>query len=179
MNNKCQIVWIYGPSGAGKETFIRYIIHNPSEDIISRLGWQGKKISYIKESVDYIGQYFNDPIVDKRKIIVDRVKDNIEDNDIILIKGQDVDFEMNILNDLKKLFPENTHKIIYLYPGFDNIYNRCLTKSWYKEEFTREMFIDWAKGQLEKLKPFENLGITALDSSDKNYKSISYPPNIK
>lgn len=179
MKNTKEIVWIYGPSGAGKETFIKYITNNPSEDIISRLGWQDKKIGYIKESIDYIGQYFGDPIVDKRKIIVDKVKDVIENYDVILIKGQDVDFKMNILSDLRKIFPENIHRIIYLYPGFDNLYSRCLKKSWYKEEFTRDMFLDWAKGQLIKLKPFEELKITALDSSDKNYKSISYPPIIK
>ena len=50
---------------------------------------------------------------------------------------------------------------------------------WYKEEFTRDMFLDWAKEQLDKLNSFQEIEITALDSSDKNYKSISYPPIIK
>ena len=179
MKNTKEIVWIYGASGAGKETFIKYITDKPSKDIISRLGWQDKKITYIKESIDYIGQYFGDPIVEKRKVIVDKVKDAIEDNDVVLIKGQDVDFKMNILNDLQKLFPDSIYRIIYLYPGFDNLYSRCLKKSWYKEEFTRDMFLDWAKEQLDKLNSFQEIEITALDSSDKNYKSISYPPIIK
>lgn len=176
------IVWVFGSSAAGKETFIRNFSNNPSQDLINFLGWDGKIIP-IEESLEYIRQFENDPVAEKRKQIIEKVKDaDNQSNAIILIKGQDGDFEFDLLNKLKKEIPDAFHEIIFLHADLEILFNRSRKKSWWSEEDEREGINGFRKWlvdyQLEPLRKLKGFKVIALDSSDYNYKPISFPPKI-
>jgi predicted kinase len=126
MNN---IVWVFGSSAAGKETFIRKLLSNPSLNLINRLGWENKKIVCVEESLKYIARFENDPIAQKRLQIIERVKEIPNNsNTIILIKGQDVDLRSNLVNILRKEILDADHKIIFLHTDIQLLYERSQKK---------------------------------------------------
>ena len=50
MNNK--IIWVFGPSAVGKETFIKHIQSGNQSELLARLGWADKNIVVCNESID-------------------------------------------------------------------------------------------------------------------------------
>lgn len=178
-----EIVWIYGSSASGKETFIRKLLKNPPAKIINELEWNEKKIISIEESIKYIGQFENDPIVKKRKEIIKKTKKIANQADtIILIKWQDVDLESGLFNKLQKETPTIKHKIIFLHTNLETLYKRCQNKSWRTKKEEKEG-IKWIKTrllyQLKLLKKLDNVDIIAIDSSTNEYKTTTFPPKIK
>jgi hypothetical protein len=178
MNNK--IIWIFGPSAAGKETFIKYINNNKPAKLLARLGWEGKNVVVCNESINWIVQEDNDGNDLRRqnldKTIEEYFKNNI--NSIILIKGQDLDFDNNILNKVKESLPDTEHEIIFLYVDFDILYQRYMNKKWWNKTMTESVCKDWAREQINLLIQYQNNGfkIKALDSSSNEYLDINFPP---
>lgn len=178
-----EIVWIYGSSASGKETFIHELLKNPTNKIINDLGRTNKKIVCIEESLNYIGQFENDPIIKKRDEIIIETKKIVHETDtIILIKWQDVDLKSRLVNKLQKETPTIKHKIIFLHTSLETLYKRCQNKSWRTEEEEKEG-IEWIKTrvfyQLNLLKKLHNVDIIAIDSTTNKYKIITFPPEIK
>ena len=178
MNNK--IIWIFGPSAVGKETFIKHIQDSKPVELLSRLGWADKNIVVCTESLDWIVQEDDDGNNLRRqdldKTIEEYSKNNT--NSVILIKGQDLDFDNNLLNKVKELLPNDEHKIIFLYVDFDILYQRYKTKKWWNETMTREVCKDWAREQIDFLINHQNNGfkIKALDSTNSKYLDSNFPP---
>jgi shikimate kinase len=177
------IVWIYGSSASGKATFINRLLNNLSQDLIDRLGWKNKKIICVEESIKYVGQFNNDPVLKKRIQIINKVKNlSNKSNLVILIKGQDVDLKSNLPNILQEELPNAKHQIIFLHADLQILYERCRKKTWWTkedEEAGIEDFKEWLSKQLRRLKQLKNFKITTLDSSDYEYRQIKFPPEIK
>lgn len=176
----CDIVWIYGSSAAGKETFIKRIINNNELNIIERLGWKNKEIEFIEESVKYVGQYIFDPIIYKREEILDRVVDRAGNNErVILIKGQMIDLKKNRLNRLRDLLPNDKHEIVFLHASLDILYERCKCKNWWNSKDGIKLVRKWLINQIKRLNKLDDFPIRAVDTSGEEYKLIIYPPRIK
>lgn len=180
MNNK--IIWVFGPSAVGKETFINYVKNNQPTELLARLGWSNKNIITCDESTNLVVQDDNDgnELLRKNldKIIEDCSKNNT--NSIILVKGQDLDFDNNTLNIVKESLPEDEHEIIFLNVDFDILYQRYMTKKWWDETMTEEVCKEWAREQVNHLVEYQNNGfkINALDSIDDKYLNTNFPPVI-
>ena len=178
MNNK--IIWVFGPSAAGKETFIKYIKNSKERELLARLGWANKNIVVCDESIDWIVQEDNDEneLLRKKlnKVIEAYSKNNT--NSIILIKGQDLDLDNNTLNAVKESLPNNEHEIIFLYVDFDILYQRYVTKKWWNKTMTREICKDWARDQIDLITRHQNSGfkIKALTSTSNEYLDTNFPP---
>lgn len=65
-----KIVWVFGNSATGKNTFINTIATGKADNIKNSLGWTKHRIIKIQESLDYIGQDEDDPITDRRAEII-------------------------------------------------------------------------------------------------------------
>ena len=126
-----EIVWVYGSSAVGKETFIRKLADNPPMELIKRLGWENKKLVIIWESIDHLVNK-DDSKGEKRKQILDKVLGN-KGNDIVIIKGQDIDIVKKFPQLLKKKLPTYKHKIIQLYTDIEVVFERCKNKFWWGE----------------------------------------------
>jgi len=176
------IVWVFGSSAAGKETFIRKMLTNPSQKLIDCLGWNNKNIVCVEESLQYIGQFENDPIVEKRKQIVDNVKSIANQLDtVILIKGQDIDFKFDLLNKLRKEISNVKHKIIFLHADVGVLFDRCKKKSWWSKEDEAEGVKgvkEYLTRQINYLQNLNDFEIIAFDSMTYNYKPIKFPPTV-
>jgi hypothetical protein len=87
----------------------------------------------------YIGQFDDDPITLKRELIIKKAK-SIKNNgeSIVLIKGQDVDLENNLLNKLKDVEPEANHEIVFLHADLKVLFNRVRKKIWWSKEDDRK-----------------------------------------
>ncbi len=178
MNN--EITWVFGPSAAGKETFIKYIYNNKPVEILNRLGWENRDIIICNESIDWVVQDENDGNREFRKnlnkIIRKYSKNN--SNSVILVKGQDLDFHNNHLNNVRNSLPNDKHKIIFLYTDFNVLYNRYKNKKWWDKSMTAEVWKDWAREQIDFLKSCQKEGfqIRTLNSDDhKKYLDIDFP----
>ena len=167
-----EIVWVYGSSGSGKETFIKHIIQNSPKKLIEKLGWKNKKIIIISERLKYIAKHKGDPIIYKRKIILNKVKEKSDKNMVILIKGQDSDFEFNLLNKLKKIVPKANYKIVFLHTNLKKLYSRCKKKIWWTIDVPMATLKKWLDFQLEQLRDLKGFKFIKLDSSDMEYKLI-------
>jgi hypothetical protein len=180
MNNK--IIWIFGPSAAGKETFINYINDKPFE-LLERLGWRGVNLVICDESLNWVVQSEDDNNEEKRKGLYEVIKkcSNNNQNSAILIKGQDLDFGNNSLIRVKESLLNDEHVIIFLYTDFEVLYGRYKNKVWWNELLTREICKNCAVKQINLLIEHQNNGfqIKSLNSSDdKKYKDIIFPPSM-
>jgi hypothetical protein len=179
MNNV--IVWIYGASAAGKETFIRKIVSDKSQKIISELGWSNKTIVACEESIEWVAQFEGDPKKGKRKQIPYVVIENIKDkeNVITLIKGQDVDLKENLPIKLYDLLPDCSHCMVFLKVDIEQLYIRVQRKIWWKPEDTKEMSEQWLHDQMKLLKNISSkLPITVVDSNNENYHLVELPEKL-
>lgn len=180
MNNK--IVWVYGPSAAGKETFIVYIEKIQPKEILKRLGFNDKKLIICKESIDWVAQSKEDPKKELRKslanIIIEYSK--VNSNSVILIKGQDIDFNNEHLITVKNALVEDSHEILYLYLDFQDLYSRYVQKPWWDNLKTKKVCLGSLKKQVKKIEAHEAKGfrIKALDSSNKKYIDANFPPDL-
>jgi hypothetical protein len=178
MTAKALIVWIFGASASGKETFIKKIHQGKLKSITRALGWNNKKIVFSNKSIDYVSKNEKDNLGPKREEIVKEVLDlSKENNSLVLIKGQDLDLENKRPERLKKLLPSNKHLIVYLHSDSETLYGRVKKKSWWKKEWDKEGYLKWAKYQVNLLSKLKGFEIISLDSGDSgDYMQKSFPP---
>ncbi len=174
-----EIVWVYGSSAVGKETFIRRMTTNPPRDFLKRMGWNNKKIIMISESIEILAHLFPRDVEEKRKEILNKVLKIKDKNTVLLIKGQDIDLENELPQRLIKKTPDSKHKILFLHTDIKTVFERCKKKPWWnKEKVTFEEFKSWLQYQIRLLTKLKGFDITAIDNEDKNYPEIQYPPKI-
>ena len=176
MNN--MIVWIYGASAAGKETFIRKIISDKSLRIIDELDWRNKTIIACEQSLEWVGQFDADPKIEKRELIPNVVIENIKEkkDTVMLIKGQDVDLEENLPIKLYELLPNCIHSILFLNADIEQLYTRGQRKVWWRPENTKETAEQWLNYQIELLKKITSkLPIKAVNSNTEDYHLTELP----
>ncbi|MSU76454.1 hypothetical protein EXS54_03230 [Patescibacteria group bacterium] len=175
------VVWVFGDSAAGKETFIRAIVEkNPPQQLLEHLGWQRKQIVVCKESLEYIGQFKDDPTALKREQVIPSVVKLSKANDVILIKGQIVDLEASRLQRLKRRLNKAQHEVIYIEAGTKEPYGRLPRKSYYKGTETKAEMIEWRETQirlLNKLASFHFVGISG--KAGEKYASVHLPTGLK
>lgn len=180
MNNK--IVWVYGASAAGKETFIRYLEDNQPEEILKRLHFNNKKIIVCKESLDWVAQSSNDPKKDLRKGLAAVINNYSRENSgsVILVKGQDDDFDNKHLTTVEAALPEDSHEILYLYTNFQDLYDRYIQKPWWDESMSKEVCRDWLEEQVKMIKTHASRGfrVSAVDSGTQKYEDANFPPRL-
>ena len=171
-----EIVWVYGPSASGKERLIQFLLSKDGKVLREKLGWNNKKVISCEESVTHIAQFDEDPAYEQRKRIPELVSALTKNYDIILIKGQFVDFEANYPRLLREKHPEALHRIIFLNLDLEELTQRLVQKKWWSGQHDA---IAYSKGEIEILgKQLSNLGdefeITHLDSSKNgSYKFLN------
>lgn len=180
MNNRKQIIWIFGGSGAGKDRFIRYLLEKRSHNLLHRFHWENKKIIACKESLLWIPMHYHDPLIEKRKSLPKIIKKLVvSDADIILVKGQDWDLRDGTLTKAMTEVHDATHSILYLHVPILTAFKRWKTKPWKRFWYSPITVRRWLRHQLKALKELSpSIPITALESSGDDYPEIDFPPEL-
>jgi hypothetical protein len=129
-----EVVWVFGNSAAGKESFIRYITSNKDERLLTSLGWQELKVTASEASMKYIGQFHGDLVTEQREQILTEVPELFENSDAVLIKWQTVDSESGRMQKLKNLLPNAQHRIILIVASNEELSERLPQKSWWDDD---------------------------------------------
>ncbi len=141
-----EVVWVFGVSASGKETFIRKVIDERPSDLLDQFSWNGKKIAASQVSIDVIGSYGNDDTKEKRKELEKEVVGLVRQNDVVLIKGQYIDYKAQRQVKLKTLLPDCKHKIVVIRVQTHDLPERLTSKPWWDKS---EDPMKWTKGEQE------------------------------
>ncbi len=171
------IVWVYGSSAAGKQTFIERFLENPISHITKAIRIENFTFLSSKESIKYIQQFEGDPISEKRIEIIDYSLATLNNNTntCIFIKGQDVDLEKKIPNLLFEKTPETRHILFFLDLPLNIIHERVRLNTWWddEDEMGGEVLLgEWLENQKRMLRELKCFEILAIDSSDFEYRII-------
>lgn len=148
---KIEVVWVYGASAAGKETFIRSVLGgNPA--VLKELGWQGKKLGACEESLHWVAQYPTDKAgEEKRYRLASLIPALAGQYDVILVKGQDVDLALGTPQKVRLLMPQAFHRIIFIDVGLDELFQRVIHKQWWDAMTKRAEEEGWLEEQIDRL----------------------------
>ena len=161
-----QIVWVFGASGAGKATFINYVLQNKSPELMTRMGWQGKSVTAEPYSLSLVGLIsYHDDKTRKRSKILPSARSLQEAYDVVLIKGQQVDIDNRRPRRLQSELSRCTHRIIYLDAGIEQIRRRIRQKPWWNDTITTADIEAWRQSQLKILKNLVGFELQVLQSS--------------
>ena len=176
MQQKPEVVWVLGASGAGKATFIRTIISRPPDSLLRQFGWIDKRITACEESLDLLTQFDGDPIAAKREVLLRAVPKLVQQADVVLIKGQDWDIDADRLRRLKDVLPQARHRIIFVRCTFPTLYRRLRHKRWWRPLITRRLARQWLVWQATALHRLEReFGIQAIDGgSHGHYHLVAF-----
>lgn len=162
-----EIIWVFGNSAAGKETLIRHLLTDASMKLREQLGWQDLHLTASRASLEYIGQFNNDPVTQKRDEILKEAPELLSHNDVVLIKWQTVDSQAGRIDALLQAMPDVSHRIIYLDTPKETLVERLPRKSWWDDDDI-EGFIDEetaeTRNQLQRLA--ERFSVLKITSSD-------------
>ena len=128
------IVWIFGVSASGKETFIKSLIRDPR--LAEKFGWRNQKIAISSESLINLGSLDN-----ARLSIINEVSGLIVSNDIVLIKWQYGDSLLHTPQKLQDLFPDIKYSIIVMHVNETEQIKRLRTKPWWHDVGSETEFI--------------------------------------
>jgi adenylate kinase family enzyme len=171
-----QVVWIFGSSGAGKETLIQGLSRKEQPlELLKHFRWNPADILICEESLRLVAQHDNDPVLEKRKELADMIKTLAQDDSsVILIKGQDVDLEQKIPSKLKEMLPNAVHRIIFLSVPTGVLLERWKRKPWWNDEYTLKTVQQWEEYQLELLKKLQGEFVfSTVRSVDTNTYKLS------
>ena len=122
-----EIIWIYGTSASGKETFIKSLMKN--RDLQKSLGLDSHSLAISGESLKNLGN-----LSESRASIVDEVANLLKTKDAVIIKWQYGDTLLDSPNILHDKFPHLKHTIIKLNVDQLEQVRRLKTKSWWHDE---------------------------------------------
>lgn len=126
-----EVIWVMGPSAVGKETFIKTIAGDLAA--LKLLNLENKSIVSCGASYHFNGNYKDDPIDEAREKIFDEIPDLLKNYDVVLIKWQHIDSELNRLERLKELLPEAMHRAVLLVTPRHELAERLPVKSWWHD----------------------------------------------
>ncbi len=129
-----EIIWVFGTSASGKETFIRSLINDGR--MRKLLDLQHKTITYSKESLKNLGKLDN-----SRVSIIDNVHALLEKKEVVLIKWQYGDTLLDTPNRLYDLFPKYNFRAVILKVSLPIQIERLKTKSWWHDSGKEEEYI--------------------------------------
>lgn len=133
-NEPAQIIWVFGNSAVGKQTFIEECI--AGNEIIKKLGWDSKKIGFSPTSMKILG---HDEQVERREDIISECRNVLVDGGIVLIKWQYEDSETGRISRLKQAFPNSEQKIIWVIaPSYEVQRVRLVQKPWWSDGDARQ-----------------------------------------
>jgi len=152
-----EIVWVYGVSAAGKETFIKKMVNDKPFSVVEGLGWDTKNIIPCMESIEYVVQVAGDGNEQKRHLLPTIIKTLDESNtdSVILIKGQDLDLRADRITQTKILIPQATHRILFIDTPIDAVYERVQNKKWWTGIHPKEELLNWEKNQKNFLRTLQ------------------------
>lgn len=145
-----QIIWVYGTSAAGKDTFIKSLLKDAKLRLHFRLDKSGLVVS--NESLQNLGK-----LDDSRNVIIDEVSKLSKSNDVIILKWQYGDTLLDSPNRLLDNLPSFHHRVIKLIVDEEEQVRRLRTKSWWhdigkeKEYISREQ--ELVDKSIKKLNP--------------------------
>ncbi|NCU37816.1 hypothetical protein EOL96_02020 [Candidatus Saccharibacteria bacterium] len=129
-----QIIWIFGTSAAGKETFMKTLLHE--NDLQEILGIDGKRIAISKQSLENLGK------LDKsRASIVNEVRGLLKFNEVVVIKWQYADSLLRTPNTLYSQFMMYKHSAVKLSVTKKEQIRRLKTKTWWHDEGAEGKFL--------------------------------------
>ncbi len=129
-----EIIWVFGTSASGKETFIKALLND--NDLQKALGIDGEQIAVSDESLNNLGK------LDKsRAIIINEASRLLETHEVLLIKWQYGDTLQNIPDLLYSQYPAYKHTVIKLNVGLKEQKRRLQTKSWWHDKGQEDKFI--------------------------------------
>ena len=146
-----EIVWVYGASAAGKETFIHQVGGN-SPELLEEFGWQHKCIGVCDESLQWVARFPGDTIAaQKRPELFKLLPLLAQKYDVVLVKGQDIDLALGTPLAVKQRMPQATHRIIFIDVALDELFQRVVHKSWWDDVTKRAEEEGWLKEQIDRL----------------------------
>src|SRR5579884_1198139 len=111
-----EITWVFGPSAAGKATFINQVIRPEAVGLRQQLGWKNNNIMPCQESLRWVGvkRDKKDPLVLRRSKLTSTIIAMSDCAEVILVKGKDVDLVNGGPNNLYRQLPAHRHRVIYI-----------------------------------------------------------------
>ena len=167
-----EVIWVMGPSAVGKETKKKTIAGDLKA--LKLLNMESESIVSCGASYHFNGNYKDDPIDKAREKIFDEIPDLLKNYDVVLIKWQHIDSELNRPERLKELLPEATHRAVLLVTPRHELAERLPIKSWW-HDYGKELAhvnrgIEHVAKSLDTL-PI-SMTLTIILSSDKKFYSI-------
>lgn len=129
-----EIVWVFGNSAAGKETFIRNFANRKAIVAIEILGWTNLSVTFSAASIKFIGQSNDDPITKQRDIMLTETPELLKHSDVVLIKHQIVDSKSGRPEELIKRLTDSLHRIILIVTPERELIKRLPQKSWWNND---------------------------------------------
>lgn len=129
-----KVVWVFGNSAVGKQTFIEECI--AGNNIVKKLGWGDKTLYCPPSSMSVLGGSEN---VMQREKIIDECRVAVGTHDIVLIKWQYEDSESGLIARLRHALPKARHMVIWLKaPNYESQRARLVQKAWWKDGEDRQ-----------------------------------------
>lgn len=173
-----EIVWVFGASAAGKETFIRAV--QRSNALQTKFGWDRKLISVCTESIKFIAQFTNDPVGRKREIIMRAVPKLLRTSEVVLIKGQDIDVAAGRPQRLQRLLLKAKHSVIVITVNKQSLRNRLPKKSWWSSDDTPQKVFAEQKFQIAGLSRMHGFTFSSISGrSGMKYRRVQLPKLLK
>ncbi len=167
-----QIVWVFGTSAVGKETFMRWVAGNSGTDLVRDLGLSGK-IVLSKESLLHTG-HVDDPLTKQRVAILPEVAKLLKTFDTVLVKWQYADSIMNLPNLLRSELPLCRHRIVLVYATNETTQERLVTKPWWQDTSNPAEHVERERhlvlGQVKKLSP--RFSTVIVDTTTGSYSFL-------
>ncbi len=147
---KVEIVWVYGASAAGKESFIRSAQTHPV--VRDEFNWQNKRIAVCEESIEWVAHFPDDSIAAReRKKLAAIIPLLARDNEVVLIKGQDIDLALGTPLEVRRLLPTAIHHIVFIDVGLEELFKRVIHKPWWDDTIKRAEEEGWLEEQMDRL----------------------------
>ena len=170
-----KIVWVFGESASGKETFIRYAVDNPDCELMQQLGFSNSKLIPIEESMHKgeakIGSSSSYDRIKIKDVVLDLSQ--TEDNAVFLIKWQAVDsIHIKYGDALRKLAlqtPDTLKQIILLSVESNTLYSRLPSKYWWKDvNYSQEKMNESVTKMRSHIVDLLELGFTVVEINATN-----------
>jgi hypothetical protein len=129
-----EIIWVFGTSASGKETFIKAILND--KELQKTFDLDDSKIAISKESLRNLGK-----LDTSRASILDEVSHLRKSNDVIVIKWQYGDTLLHMPDAIREEVPAYKHTVIKLNVPKDEQVRRLKTKTWWHNEGEEDEFI--------------------------------------